>query len=95
MGGVSGLPRAERARYERLFLALEQLGYRRRRGQTPKELVGLATARGGPDFQPLSRIVEWFYRSRFGGRNLTVEEESEVDALIALLEERSVAKSSG
>lgn len=93
MGGVSGLPRAERARYERLFLALEQLGFHRRRGQTPKELVSLVAAHGGSDLEPLPSVVDWFYRSRFGGRNLTTEEASEIDALIASLEERAAKPS--
>lgn len=87
--GGAGLPRAERARYERLFLALEHLGFRRRRGQTPKELAAVVTGRGDSELAVLDHAVAWFYRSRFGGRHLTAEEASEVDRLIELLEARA------
>lgn len=79
--------------YGRLEAALNQLGLSRGIGQTPRELAfqagerlaALSPQAGAAQLPP--RIVEIFYRVRFGQDDLADHDRSEIDGLLARLEE--------
>jgi len=79
--------------YKRLEAALNQLGLSRSIGQTPRELAfqageRLAALSPQADAAQLpSRIVEVFYRVRFGQNDLANRDRTEIDGLLARLEE--------
>jgi hypothetical protein len=76
-----------------LEAALNQLGLSRRIGQTPRELAfqagerlaALSPQTGAAQLPP--RIVEVFYRVRFGQDDLADHDRTEIDGLLARLEE--------
>ncbi len=78
--------------YRRLEAALNQLGLSRGVGQTPRELAfqagerlaALAPQTAAAQLPP--RIVEIFYRVRFGKADLAGDERREIDGLLASLE---------
>ncbi len=79
--------------YKRLEAALNQLGLSRSIGQTPRELAfqagerlaALSPQAGAAQLPP--RIVEVFYRVRFGQNDLADHDRTEIDGLLARLEE--------
>ena len=79
--------------YRRLEAALNQLGLSRGVGQTPRELASQAGERlaalspQAAVAQLPPRIVETFYRVRFGKTDLPEDDRREIDGLLARLEE--------
>jgi hypothetical protein len=79
--------------YQRLEVALSQLGLSRGLGQTPRELASQAGQRlaallpQGAVAQLPSLIVETFYRVRFGKADLPDQDSREVEGQLVRLEE--------
>jgi transglutaminase-like putative cysteine protease len=80
--------------YRRLEQVLARLRLGRKRGQTPREFAVEAGGRlaDQPERQPLAalprRIVEAFYRVRYGGQTLSSQDMALVDTALAELEVR-------
>ncbi len=78
----SPLPAPTARLYERLVRALAARGHRRARAETPREFARAVTLAEGRPFLPLRDVVELFYRARFGGTDLSKDEERFVEEFV-------------
>lgn len=71
--------------YDRLLRRLARLGFRKLPSQTPLEFARWVLRAGSGALQPLERVTQLLYRSRFGGIPLAREERGEIEGFIAEL----------
>ncbi|MFG0316740.1 MAG: transglutaminase domain-containing protein, partial [Planctomycetota bacterium JB042] len=69
-------------RWARLLATLAARGLRPAAGQTPRQFAAEVARRRGEPYGPLVRVVDLFYRARFGRRPLGDDEERFVDTFI-------------
>ena len=69
--------------WDRLLSELAQRGWRRRPSQTATEFAAYVASTGGTEFQPIVELAALQQASRFGGRALSGDDESRIEAFRA------------
>ena len=77
--------------YRELLGVLARKGFVKESGLTPREFAAAVEANGWPELAEVSRVVESYYRVRYGGQSLSQSERRKINRTIRRLAEARMA----
>jgi transglutaminase-like putative cysteine protease len=84
--------RAPASYFERASGILKRAGLRAQKHQTPREFAAFVTKKR-PDLEPVASLVEIYYRQKYSGHPIPIEEQDTAEKILGTLKERLATSS--